>query len=114
MKRQRYSIFSVAVVLLMFLAQPVQAGTTEQLIQLQTTVQMLHDKMDRIDERMGVLKDQISQQTDTINKMNAAVQNMEKVLGQQNTDAASKVDKLAGQVRALRDSVERLKERQVK
>lgn len=109
MKNKIYSVLSLAALLLIYLAQPVKADTREQLIQLQTTVQMLHDKMDRIDERIGAVKDLVSQQTDNINKMNLTVQSMQKSLGQHSADAALKVDKLAAQVQALRASVDDLK-----
>jgi peptidoglycan hydrolase CwlO-like protein len=111
MKNQIYLVLSVAGLLLIYLVQPAKAGIPEQLVQLQTTVQMLHDKMDRIDERVGALKDLVSQQTDNIKTMNLTIQSMQKALGQQNTDAASKVDKLTGQVQALRASVDELRAR---
>lgn len=114
MKTQIYSVLSVAALVLIYLARPAKADTRDQLIQLQTTVQMLHDKMDRIDERLGAVKDLVSQQTDNISKMSLTVQSMQKALGQQNADAASKVDKLTGQVQALRASVDELKARLAK
>jgi tol-pal system protein YbgF len=91
------------------------AGTKEQLIQLQTTVQILQDNMAKMqqsfDERMGVMKDLVTQQTDNINRMGTSVQSLQKTLSQQNTDAATKVDQLSGQVQALHDSVDELKAR---
>ena len=114
MKNQIYSFLSLAALLLIYLAQPVKADTKEQLIQLQTTVQMLHDKMDRIDEQIGAVKDLVSQQTDNVKKMNLTVQDMQKALGQHSADATLKVDKLTAQVQALRASVEELKARLAK
>ena len=62
------------------LALPASAGTKEQLIQLQTTVDVLRDNMARMqqsfDERMGVMKDLITQQTDNVNRMGATVNNL--------------------------------------
>ncbi len=91
------------------------AGTKEQLIQLQTTVQILQDNMAKMqqsfDERMGVMKDLVTQQTDNINRMGTSVQSLQKTLSQQNTDSATKVDQLSGQVQALHDSVDELKAR---
>jgi tol-pal system protein YbgF len=101
-----------------FVAQPASAGTKEQLIQLQTTVQMLQDNMARMqqsfDERMGVMKDLVTQQTDNVNRMSGTVDNLQKTLQQQNTDSAGKVDQVSGQVQALHDSVDELKARLAK
>jgi tol-pal system protein YbgF len=93
-------------------------STKSQLIQIQTQLQMLQDNMARMqqsfDERMGVMKDMITQQTDNVNKMGVTVQNLQKSLGAQTTDAAGKVDQISGQVQALHDSVDELKARLAK
>ena len=69
------------------LVHTASAGTKEQLIQLQTTVQILQDNMAKMqqsfDERMGVIKDLITQQTDNVNKMSINVQTLQKSLQQQ-------------------------------
>src|SRR5215471_9547742 len=105
-------------VVLLALAVPASAGTKEQLIQLQTTVQMLQDNMARMqqsfDERMGVMKDLITQQTDNVNNMGRTVDNLQKTLQQQNTDSVGKVDQVSGQVQALHDAVDELKARLAK
>jgi tol-pal system protein YbgF len=96
-------------------AQPASAGTKEQLIQLQTTVQLLQDNMARMqqsfDERMGVIKDLITQQTDNVNRMSGTIETLQKNLQQQGNDSAGKVDQVSGQVQALHDSVDELKAR---
>jgi tol-pal system protein YbgF len=93
-------------------------NTKSQLIQIQTQLQMLQDNTARMqqsfDERMGVMKDMITQQTDNVNRMGAAVQNLQKSLGAQTTDASTKVDQISGQVQALHDSVDELKARLAK
>src|SRR5215469_11507227 len=100
------------------LALPASAGTKEQLIQLQTTVQMLQDNMARMqqsfDERMGVMKDLITQQTDNVNRMSSAVDNLQKTVQQQNSDSARTVDQVSGQIQALHDAVDELKARLAK
>src|SRR5947207_4862944 len=105
-------LFALAVAL------PASAGTKEQLIQLQTTVDVLHDNMARMqqsfDERMGVMKDLVTQQTDNVNRMSSTVNNLQKSLQQQNTDSAGKVDQVSGQVQALHDAVDELKARLAK
>jgi len=94
------------------------ADTKSQLIQVQTQLQLMQDNMSRMqqsfDERMGVMKDLLTQQTDNVNKMGSAVQNLQKTLGQQTSDAGSKVDQISGQVQALHDAVDELKARLAK
>ena len=118
MKRTLFSTLLALTGLALFCTQPASAGTKEQLIQLQTTVQLLQDNMAQMrqsfDERMGVMKDLITQQTDNVNRMSGTVDNLQKVLQQQNTDSAGKVDQVSGQVQALHDSVDELKARLAK
>ena len=94
------------------------ADTKSQLIQIQTQLQLMQDSMARMEtsfnERMGVMKDLLTQQVDNVNKMGATVQNLQKSLGQQTSDAGSKVDQISGQVQALHDSVDELKARLAK
>lgn len=110
----------LAVLAMIALAAPsaVAQSTKSQLIQVQTQLQMLQDNMARMqqsfDERMGVFKDMITQQTDNVNKMGVAVQNLQKSLGAQTTDASTKVDQISGQVQSLHDSVDELKARLAK
>jgi tol-pal system protein YbgF len=89
------------------------ADTKSQLIQIQTQLQIMQDNMTQMkqsfDERMGIMKDMITQQTDNVNKMGVAVQSLQKTLGAQTTDASSKVDQISGQVQALHDAVDELK-----
>src|SRR5215470_3959567 len=98
MKRHLFSLLALAG-LALFCTQPASAGTKEQLIQLQTTVQLLQDNMAQMkqsfDERMGVMKDLITQQTDNVNRMSSTVENLQKTLQQQNTGSAGKVDQVS-------------------
>jgi tol-pal system protein YbgF len=98
--------------------QPTFAGTKEQLIQLQTTVQILQDNIAKMqqsfDERMGVMRDMVTQQTDSVNKMGNTIDILSKALQQQNNDSAGKVDQLSGQVQSLHDAVDELKARLAK
>src|SRR5215469_4350318 len=108
MNKQIFKIVLGLVALAVVIVQPASAGTKEQLIQLQTTVQLLQDNMVRMqqsfDERMGVMKDLITQQTDNVNRMSNTVDSLQKSLQQQNTDSASKVDQVSGQVQIGRAS----------
>jgi tol-pal system protein YbgF len=119
MNKLRYSAL-LAVFAFAAFAGPsaVAQSTKSQLIQIQTQLQMLQDNMARMqqsfDERMGVMKDMITQQTDNVNKMGVAVQNLQESLGAQTTDASTKVDQISGQVQALHDAVDELKARLAK
>src|SRR5262249_3002850 len=101
-----------------FVRPAAAADTKSQLVQIQTQLQIMQDNMTQMkqsfDERMGVMKDMIVQQTDNVNKMNTAVQNLQKVLRQQTTHASSKVDQISGQVQAMHDAVDELKARMAK
>jgi tol-pal system protein YbgF len=119
MKKQS---FAVALALLLFALcashTAAAADTKSQLIQIQTQLQLMQDNMSRMqqsfDERMGVMKDLLTQQIDNVNKMGTTVQNLQKTLGQQTSDAGSKVDQISGQVQALHDAVDELKARLAK
>ncbi|HKV92200.1 MAG TPA: tetratricopeptide repeat protein [Candidatus Angelobacter sp.] len=119
MKKQ---ILTVVFALLLFAMTGPQsaraADTKSQLIQIQTQLQLMQDNMERMrttfDERMGVMKDLLTQQIDNVNKMGTTVQNLQKTLSQQTTDAGSKVDQISGQVQALHDAVDELKARLAK
>src|SRR5262252_8389454 len=119
MNKKNLLTLLAALLLAACLAPPAAAvDTKSQLIQIQTQLQIMQDNMTQMkqafDERMGVMKDMVTQQTDNVNKMNAAIQNLQKTLGAQSTDASSKVDQISGQVQALHDAVDELKARMAK
>jgi tol-pal system protein YbgF len=112
------ALLSVLLVAACFAPPASAADTKSQLVQIQTQLQMLQDNMARMqqsfDERMGVMKDMMTQQVDNVNRMGAAVQSLQKTLGAQTTDASTKVDQISGQVQALHDAVDELKARLAK
>jgi tol-pal system protein YbgF len=119
MKKQSFVAVLALLVFALCASQTAAAADTKsQLIQIQTQLQLMQDNMARMqqsfDERMGVMKDLLTQQTDNVNKMGISVQNLQKSLGQQTSDAGSKVDQISGQVQALHDSVDELKARLAK
>ncbi len=118
MKKHSFTILFALLLFAMFGRESRAADTKSQLIQIQTQLQLMQDNMERMrttfDERMGVMKDLLTQQIDNVNKMGATVQNLQKTLGQQTTDAGSKVDQISGQVQALHDAVDELKARLAK
>jgi tol-pal system protein YbgF len=93
-------------------------GASKEIIQLQTQVQQLQEQMSAMkqsfDERMGVMKNLIEQNTDAANKTTAAITALQSTLQKQQGDAAGKVDQLSGQIQALNDTMDELKVRLAK
>jgi tol-pal system protein YbgF len=117
MKTLRF--LSVLVVLLSFsLTVPAAWGVSKEMIQLQTQVQALQDQMTHMqqsfDERMGVMKNLMDQNTDSMNKVSAAMTALQTGLEKLQSDNSGKVDQLSGQIQALNDSLDELKARLAK
>src|SRR5947209_17822885 len=85
----------------LFAATPALAVNRE-LVELQTQVQQLQDQITNIkqslDERMGVMKSLLDQNTDSINKVTTAITNMQVSLQKQQSDTSNHVDQLSGQL----------------
>ncbi len=116
MSKKNLTVLAALLLLALCVAFPAGAADTKsQLIQIQTQLQIMQDNMTQMkqsfDERMGIMKDMITQQTDSVNKMGVAVQNLQKTLGAQTSDASSKVEQISGQVQSLHDAVDELKAR---
>jgi len=88
------------------------------MIQLQTQVQQLQEQMTAMqrsfDERMGVMKNLVEQDTDAANKVSAALNTLQMTLQKQQADAGAKVDQASGQIQALNDTMDELKVRLAK
>lgn len=116
-KTSRY-VFAALFLAGCFTLPAAAVDTKSQLIQIQTQLQIMQDNMTQMkqsfDERMGVMKDMITQQTESVNKMGETVQNLQKTLGQQGNDNSGKVDQISGQVQSLHDAVDELKARLAK
>ena len=110
---KRHKLF-IAVALLALCASPVFAANKD-MVQLQTQVQAIQDQLTQmkqsIDERMGVMRSLVEQSTDTVNKLNGTMSDLQKSLSQQHTDSGTRADQLSGQIQALNDSVDELKAR---
>jgi tol-pal system protein YbgF len=93
-------------------------AVSKEMIQLQTQVQALQDQVARmqqsIDMNMGVMKNLVEQSADSVNKMNAAVGDLQNKMQGLTSDNNGKIDQLSGQVQALHDSVDELKSRLAK
>ncbi|HKD44832.1 MAG TPA: tol-pal system protein YbgF [Candidatus Angelobacter sp.] len=119
MSKKSFAVLSAWLLLTLGFAAPARAADTRsQLIQIQTQLQIMQDNMTQMkqsfDERMGVMKDMITQQTESVNKMGSSIQSLQKTLGNQTNEAAGKVDQISGQVQALHDAVDELKARLAK
>ena len=90
-------------------------GVSKEMVQLQTQVQALQDQMSRMqqsfDERMGVMKNLMDQNTDSMNKVAASMGQLQTSLEKLQGDNGGKVDQLSGQIQALNDSLDELKAR---
>ncbi|HZW92654.1 MAG TPA: tetratricopeptide repeat protein [Candidatus Eremiobacteraceae bacterium] len=90
-------------------------GVSKDMVQLQTQVQQLQEQMTAMqrsfDERMGVMKNLVEQDTDAVNKVAAALTGLQNSLQKQQGDSASHVDQLSGQIQSLNDTLDELKAR---
>jgi len=81
-------------------------------------VQQLQEQMTAMqrsfDERMGVMKDLVEKDTDAVNKVAAAINNLQTTLAKQQGDAGSRSDQISGQIQALNDTLDELKVRLAK
>jgi tol-pal system protein YbgF len=115
MKIQRYFILS-ALLALLFITPA--WGVSREIIELQTQVQALQDQMTHMqqsfDERMGVMKNLMDQDTDSMNKVTAAITSLQGTLQKQQSDSGGRVDQLSTQIQALNDSLDELKARLAK
>ncbi|MBV8476656.1 MAG: tetratricopeptide repeat protein [Acidobacteria bacterium] len=100
------------------LAVPSAWGVSKEIVQLQTQVQALQDQMARMqqsfDERMGVMKNLVEQDTDTANKLANAIQALQTSLQKQQADVGGRTDQVSGQIQSLNDSMDELKARLTK
>jgi len=108
----------VALVAALWLTVMPAYGASKEIIQLQTQVQQLLEQMNTMkqgfDERMGVMKNLVEQNTDAANKTTAAINALQTSLQKQQGDAAGRVDQLSGQIQALNDTLDELKVRLAK
>jgi tol-pal system protein YbgF len=93
-------------------------GVSKEIVQLQASVDDLKAQMTQMkqsfDERMGVMKNLMEQNTDTINKVGTAISTLQTTIQKQQGDAAGREDQLSGQIQALNDTMDELKARLAK
>src|SRR6267143_6124025 len=90
-------------------------GVNKEIIELQTQVQQLQQQMTLMqrsfDERMGVMKNLVEQDTDAANKIAAALSALLTSLQKQQGDVSGRSEQLSGQIQALNDTLDELKVR---
>jgi tol-pal system protein YbgF len=93
-------------------------GASKEIIELQTQVTQLQQQMTAMtrsfDERMGVMKNLLEQNTDAANKVSAAIGGLQASINKQQQDRAGQVDQISGQIQALNDTMDELKVRLAK
>src|SRR5258705_7902194 len=93
-------------------------AVSKEILQLQTQMQIMQDQMTSMqrsfDERMGVMRNLVEQNTDTMNKIAGSIDKLQTAIQKQNTDGAGKVDQVSGQIQSLNDSVDEVKARMAK
>jgi tol-pal system protein YbgF len=94
------------------------SGANRDIVQLQTQVDQLQQSMTQMkqsfDERMGVMKSMMEQNTVIANKLSAAIDNLQSSINRQQTDRAGQVDQISGQIQSLNDTMDELKVRLAK
>jgi tol-pal system protein YbgF len=117
MKRHRISAIFALLSIFLLAAAPVW-GVSKDMVQLQTQVQQLQEQMTAMqrsfDERMGVMKNLVEQDTDAVNKVANALNGLQATLQKQQADGGSKTDQLSGQIQALNDTMDEIKVRLAK
>ncbi|HSZ60364.1 MAG TPA: tol-pal system protein YbgF [Terriglobales bacterium] len=93
-------------------------GANKDMIELQTQVQQLQQQMTAMkqsfDERMGVMKNLLEQNTDAANKVTTAINSLEASMSKGQQDRGAQVDQISGQIQALTDTMDELKVRLTK
>lgn len=117
MKPHRISAI-VALLSTLWLMSAPAWGVNKEMVQLQTQVQQLQEQMTAMqrsfDERMGVMRNLVEQDTDAVNKVANALNALQTTLQKQQTEGGSKVDQLSGQIQALNDTMDEIKVRLAK
>ncbi len=108
-------LLKAAVMLLATTLVPVPRAhaVAREIVELQTQVQQMQDLMNQMkqsnDERLGAIVNLVQQNTDNVNKMTAAVAQLQQTIAAAN--GSGKMDQISGQIQALNDSVDELKTR---
>jgi tol-pal system protein YbgF len=108
----------VALLLILWITLAPAYGASKEFIQLQTQVGQLQQQMtlmqQSFNERMGVMKNLVEQQSDAVNKVSSAIAELQNSINRQQQDRAGQVDQISGQIQALNDTMDELKVRLAK
>jgi tol-pal system protein YbgF len=118
MKLNRVAISLVFFFLLSGLSIVPAYGANKDFIELQTEVTQLQQQMTQMkqsfDERMGVMRNMLEQNTDVTNKAISAINNLQASISKQQDDRSGQGDQLSGQIQSLNDTMDELKVRLTK
>ncbi len=93
-------------------------GASKEIIELETEVTQLQQQMTQMkesfDERMGVMRNMLEQNTDVTNKAISAINNLQTSINRQQDDRSGQGDQLSGQIQTLNDTMDELKVRLAK
>src|ERR1700686_1128149 len=93
-------------------------GANRDIIELQTEITQLQTQMTQMkqsfDERMGVMKNLLEQNTDVTNKVTTAIAALQASINKQQQDRSGEGDQLSGQIQSLNDTMDELKVRLTK
>lgn len=119
MKPNRISLaFALFIAFFSILSIAPAYGANKDIIELQTQVTQLQTQMTQMkqsfDERMGVMRNLLEQNTDVTNKVTAAIGALQVSINKQQDDRSGQGDQLSGQIQALNDTMDELKVRLTK
>src|ERR1700744_811263 len=97
----------VALTAIALFALPQAFAVSKEMVQLQTQVQQLQDMVQHLqtsnDERMGVIVNLGQQNPDSVNRMMAAMNNLQATLKAEGEQRGSSNTQLSSQIQALND-----------
>ena len=89
-------------------------AVAKEIVELQTQVEQMQTLLNQMkqsnDERLGAIINLVQQNTDNVNKMTAAISQLQRSVAAQN-EGGGKIDQISGQMQSLNDSVDELKTR---
>jgi tol-pal system protein YbgF len=113
-----HRVFALFALATLPLGVPAAQAANKDMVQLQTQVQQLQEQMTAMqrsfDERMGVMKNLVEQDTDAVNKVANALNGLQTTLQKQQAEGGSKNEQLSGQIQSLNDTLDELKVRLAK
>jgi chromosome segregation ATPase len=119
MKSKRFinPVFAVLFLFTITAAMPAW-GVSKEIVQLQTQVEQLQQQMtlmqQSFNERMGVMKNLVEQNTDAMHKLSGSIATLQSSIDKSQTDRTGQVDQISGQIQSLNDTMDELKARLAK